>query len=588
MSKQAFIDSIKDGAIEGWEKFKILPSITIAQAILESNWGKSDLAVKANNIFGIKGDYNGRKYLHDTWEVDKEGKRFNSTEWFRHYPNIGASVVDHGEFFTSTPWRSNNYKHVIGETDYKIAAQALSDAGYATDPKYADKLINIIETYNLNQWDKKKDEEIKMAKSIIIDPGHGGTDPGAIGFGVREKDWNLRISMYQYERLKELGAKVAITRTSDVTLDSVPRTNKIKNKYDVCISNHWNAFNGSARGIETIHSIFGGKDFATSIANALVKATGLPLRRVFSKGNNSGTDWYFMHRLTGSTRTVIVEYGFLDNATDHNWYKNNSNFIKAAEAVIEAVCKEIGITYKSPSGKVSKPNVPKPSVSGTLYKVQAGAFKNKDNAEKLHEKMENAGIDAFVLQENGLYKVQAGAYSAKANAEAQLKKVSKLVGDGFIVETGSTSPAPQPKPKPKPATKTTAQLAQEVIDGKHGSGDARKKSLGSRYNAVQAEVNRLLGAKSAPKTKTTRQLAQEVIDGKHGSGDARKRSLGSRYNAVQAEVNRLLGAKTPARKTTKQLADEVERGLHGTGDARKRSLGSRYNEVQAEINRRYR
>ena len=77
-----------------------------------------------------------------------------------------------------------------------------------------------------------------MAKSIIIDPGHGGTDPGAIGFGVREKDWNLRISMYQYERLKELGAKVAITRTSDVTLDPVPRTNKIKNKYDVCISNH--------------------------------------------------------------------------------------------------------------------------------------------------------------------------------------------------------------------------------------------------------------------------------------------------------------------------------------------------------------
>ena len=67
MSKQTFIDSIKDGAIEGWEKFKILPSITIAQAILESNWGKSNLAVKANNIFGIKGDYNGRKYLDDTW-----------------------------------------------------------------------------------------------------------------------------------------------------------------------------------------------------------------------------------------------------------------------------------------------------------------------------------------------------------------------------------------------------------------------------------------------------------------------------------------------------------------------------------------
>ena len=69
-----------------------------------------------------------------------------------------------------------------------------------------------------------------MSKSIIIDPGHGGTDPGAVGFGAREKDWNLRISLYQYNRLKELGAKVAITRTADETIDSVPRTDKIKGK----------------------------------------------------------------------------------------------------------------------------------------------------------------------------------------------------------------------------------------------------------------------------------------------------------------------------------------------------------------------
>lgn len=293
-----------------------------------------------------------------------------------------------------------------------------------------------------------------MVKSIIIDPGHGGTDPGANGFGVREKDWNLRISLYQYERLKELGADVAITRTTDKTLDSGPRTNLIKDKYDYCISNHWNAFNGKARGIETIHSIFGnaGKRLATNIANALVKATGLPLRRVFSRKNSRGTDYYFMHRLTGSATTVIVEYGFIDNVTDHNWYKNDSNFYKAAEAVIEAICKEIGITYKA-KGNVSKPKVKDKVVSGRLYKVQAGAFKNKANAEKLHEKMEDNGIDAFVIQENGLYKVQAGAYSVKSNAEAQLKKVTKLVGDGFIVEEGSVQSVTKPKPKPKPAPK---------------------------------------------------------------------------------------------------------------------------------------
>ena len=93
----------------------------------------------------------------------------------------------------------------------------------------------------------------------------------------------------------------------------------------------------------------------------------------------------------------------------------------------------------------------------------------------------------------------------------------------------------------KPATsgKTVAQLAQEVIDGKHGNGDARKKSLGSKYVAVQAEVNKILANKNKP-SKSVRQLAQEVIDGKHGNGDARRKSLGSQYAAVQAEVNRIL------------------------------------------------
>lgn len=381
-----------------------------------------------------------------------------------------------------------------------------------------------------------------MAKSVMIDPGHGGTDPGAIGFGVREKEWTLRISLYQYERLKELGAKVGITRTTDVTLDSVPRTNKIRNKYDVCISNHWNAFNGTARGVETIHSIFGGKEFATSIANALIKATGLPLRRVFSKGNNSGTDWYFMHRLTGSTRTVIVEYGFLDNATDHNWYKNNSNFIKAAEAVIEAVCKEIGITYKSPSGKVSKPSVPKPSVSGTLYKVQAGAFQNIDNAERLHERMQKEGIDAFVLKDNKFYKVQAGAYSDKKNAEKQLNKVNKLIGDAFIVSTGSVTSKTTPKPLPKKTYKVTADgyLGPEtvralqryfglVVDGEmwgQFSGNQATKAFNQR--AVK------YGKGGSPVVKALQRKVGAAADGIWGTGTTRalQRYLGTPVDGI--------------------------------------------------------
>ena len=150
---------------------------------------------------------------------------------------------------------------------------------------------------------------------------------------------------------------------------------------------------------------------------------------------------------------------------------------------------------------------------------------------------------------------------------------------------GASTPKPAPSKPSKPATKTIEQLANEVIAGKHGTGDARKKALGSNYQAVQNLVNKKLGAKPTKPTKTIDQLAREVIDGKHGTGEARKKALGSRYNDVQKRVNQLLGVGT--RKSTKQLADEVERGLHGNGEERKRSLGSRYAEVQREINRRY-
>ena len=337
-----------------------------------------------------------------------------------------------------------------------------------------------------------------MSKSIIIDVGHGGTDTGATGFGVREKDWNLRISLYQFNRLKELGANVAITRTSDKTLDSGPRTTLIKNKYDYCVSNHWNAFNGEAQGIETIHSIFGGKTFATNLANALVKATGLKLRRVFSKKNSNGKDWYFMHRLTGSTTTVIIEYGFIDNVTDHNWYKNEANFYKAAEAVVEAVCREIGITYKA-KGNVSKSKPTEKVITGRLFKVQAGAFKEIKNAEKLHEKMEKNGIDAFVIQEKGLYKVQAGAYSIKENAEKQLKKVTKLVGDGFIVKEGAVNSAPKPTPTRSVNVNAIAEQIKKGIDSQGRripiGHEPRRKHFGlsvSEYAKVRARVNQIM------------------------------------------------------------------------------------------------
>lgn len=152
--------------------------------------------------------------------------------------------------------------------------------------------------------------------------------------------------------------------------------------------------------------------------------------------------------------------------------------------------------------------------------------------------------------------------------------------------------------------KSISAMADEVIAGKHGSGhENRRKSLGiskSEYEKVRAEVNRRSGttaSKPKPKpTKTVAQMAQEVINGRHGSGHTNRRnSLGisqAQYNKVRAEVNRRAsgGGSSSSGKSISQMATEVIQGKHGSGHAnRRKSLGisqSQYNKVRAEVNKR--
>lgn len=159
----------------------------------------------------------------------------------------------------------------------------------------------------------------------------------------------LQISLYQYERFKQLGVPVTLTRDEDVYLSPAERTKIVRDsgaKY--CISNHINAAgNTTARGVETIHSIYSDGKLATAIFNALVGA-GMPGRRVFCKSldNNPQTDYYFMHRETGSVSTVIVEYGFATNRADAELIE--SNWRDYAEAVVRAFCQHAGYDYAPP------------------------------------------------------------------------------------------------------------------------------------------------------------------------------------------------------------------------------------------------
>ena len=167
-----FLSAIKQGAMDG-AKEGVLPSITAAQAILESGWGSSELAkAPNNNLFGIKDseDWNGESVTVLTQEY-VNGDYITVNAAFRKYTSWNDSVVDHAKFFTSTEWRKNNYRKVVNETDYRIAAQELKNAGYATDPGYAGKLISLIEAYKLYEWDEMSNNSISTVENegVVID-----------------------------------------------------------------------------------------------------------------------------------------------------------------------------------------------------------------------------------------------------------------------------------------------------------------------------------------------------------------------------------------------------------------------------------
>ncbi|WP_261806937.1 glycoside hydrolase family 73 protein [Lapidilactobacillus luobeiensis] len=152
--KQAFIKKVAPEAVQLHKTYSVLPSVTIAQAILESNWGKSTLSAKYNNLFGVKGsdpantqEMTTQEYVNGEWQT--------VTARFRVYASYEASILDHAQLFVrGTTWNPQQYQHFLAAKDYQAAAQALETDGYATDPAYAKKIIALVEAYSLDQYDK--------------------------------------------------------------------------------------------------------------------------------------------------------------------------------------------------------------------------------------------------------------------------------------------------------------------------------------------------------------------------------------------------------------------------------------------------
>ena len=186
---------------------------------------------------------------------------------------------------------------------------------------------------------------------VVVDAGHGGADPGAVSGNLKEKDLTLKAANYMYNRFKELGIPVEITRDIDITLSPTDRVNKILSFYGndpnvIVISNHLNA--GKGNGAEVIYALRNSPQLADSILKN-IEMTGQKIRKSYQRTlpTDSTKDYYFIHRNTGVTEPLIIEYGFIDGTKKELDFLNN-NYKELAEAVIQAILNYKGIPYTKP------------------------------------------------------------------------------------------------------------------------------------------------------------------------------------------------------------------------------------------------
>ena len=224
-------------------------------------------------------------------------------------------------------------------------------------------------------------------KGVVIDAGHGGSDGGAVGNGIVEKELNLEISKYISERLDDLGIENTLVRTSDVTLSPTDRVKIIKQPYGnssdvLVISNHINA--GGGEGAEFIYALRNNDKFSKILASNF-EDIGRNVRKYYQRRYPSDLDqdYYFIHRDTKNTEPVIIEYGFLDNVKDAELLKNN--WESYAEAVVKSIAEYLGVNYEN----MDQVNVYTVKSGDTLWSIAKNNGLTVDELKKLNNLTSN-------------------------------------------------------------------------------------------------------------------------------------------------------------------------------------------------------
>lgn len=219
---------------------------------------------------------------------------------------------------------------------------------------------------------------------VFLGVGHGGSDPGAVANGVKEKDLNLSIALACRDELVRHGVSVKMSRTKD---ENDPLSEEIRecNAFDpdLAVDIHNNA--GGGDGAEVFYHYGGGKS-KTLAENILaeIEKVGQNSRGAKIRKNANGKDYYGFIRET-SCPAVIVECAFVDNATDLKILASEGKKQAMGVAIAKGILKTLGVEVLAEKG--------------TLYRVQVGAYMVRSNAEAMQKKIKAVGFDAFIVKE---------------------------------------------------------------------------------------------------------------------------------------------------------------------------------------------
>lgn len=418
MKNEEFVSYIGALAAEDMKKTGILASVTAAQAILESAYGSSELATKANNLFGMKAslsgnnwpsDWPGDTYTKETGEQKPTGEYYTVTAAFRKYKDHAASIKDHSDYLAGARKGSAiRYEGIVGEKDFTTAATIIKRGGYATSIDYVEKLQKVCKNWNLEKFDTLGVESMKK-RTITLDAGHYGNynrSPVRASYYESRMNWTLHLLLKA--ALEKYGFEVKTTRSNvEKDLDLNARGRAAAGT-DFFISLHSNACGTESVDYPVAYGYVDDKtteiddvsrDLGALLAEVVASTMGtkqagrIATRKSANDRNGDGVlndEYYGVLHGAKSVKApgIILEHSFHTNTRATIWLSDEGNLAKLAEAEAKAIAEFFG-QKKEDQKQEEKPAAPKPAAE--LYRVrkdwndsrsQIGAYSILENAKR--------------------------------------------------------------------------------------------------------------------------------------------------------------------------------------------------------------